>query len=189
MRGRVYRHCLTTSTEGPTARCVLAAAARSCREDHGKRRPESTPTTRHRYVPSLYDRLSPQTNRGLGVLPYLVAIFHSSFHPTKGNVVDWCLKASDGKRCRPLPEFALKCIAVDLQLDGVEFSTLPSGLHLVDRDVVYVFPKRCHPLYSQKSPSVTSRRIVTRASVSFAAGALPNTGNGDFDFPHWASCS
>ncbi|KIJ19396.1 hypothetical protein PAXINDRAFT_166590 [Paxillus involutus ATCC 200175] len=56
----------------------------------------------------------------------IVAIFHTSFHPTKGNVVDWCLKASD-----------------DLQLDGVEFSTLPSGLHLVDRDVVY-FTKDTH---------------------------------------------
>ncbi|KIJ67315.1 hypothetical protein HYDPIDRAFT_148817 [Hydnomerulius pinastri MD-312] len=56
----------------------------------------------------------------------VVAIFHASFHPTKGNLVDWCLKASD-----------------DLQLDGVEFSTLPSGLHLVDRDVVY-FTKDTH---------------------------------------------
>jgi len=26
----------------------------------------------------------------------------------------------------------------DVQLDGVEFSALPSGLHLVERDVVYV---------------------------------------------------
>jgi hypothetical protein len=26
----------------------------------------------------------------------------------------------------------------DLQLDGVEFSSLPSGLHLVEEDVVYV---------------------------------------------------
>ena len=26
-----------------------------------------------------------------------VAIFHASFHPTKGNVIDWSLKASDGK--------------------------------------------------------------------------------------------
>ncbi|KAF9220600.1 hypothetical protein BS17DRAFT_786803 [Gyrodon lividus] len=56
----------------------------------------------------------------------IVAIFHASFHPTKGNVVDWCLKASE-----------------DLQLDGVEFSTLPSGLHLVDQDVVY-FTKDSH---------------------------------------------
>ncbi|KAG1820030.1 hypothetical protein EV424DRAFT_1403194 [Suillus variegatus] len=56
----------------------------------------------------------------------IVAIFHASFHPTKGNLVDWCLKSSD-----------------DLELDGVEFSTLPSGLHLVDQDVVY-FTKDTH---------------------------------------------
>lgn len=50
----------------------------------------------------------------------LVAIFHASFHPTQGNVVDWSLKASD-----------------DLSLDHLEFSALPSGLHLVEQDVVY----------------------------------------------------
>ncbi|KAF8954836.1 hypothetical protein BDZ97DRAFT_1862662 [Flammula alnicola] len=50
----------------------------------------------------------------------LVAIFHASFHPTKGNVVDWSLKASH-----------------DLNLDQLEFSALPSGLHLVEQDVVY----------------------------------------------------
>ncbi|KAF9445433.1 hypothetical protein P691DRAFT_734966 [Macrolepiota fuliginosa MF-IS2] len=50
----------------------------------------------------------------------LVAIFHASFHPTQGNVVDWSLKASD-----------------DLSLDHLEFSALPSGLHLVEHDVVY----------------------------------------------------
>ncbi|KAH7912115.1 hypothetical protein BJ138DRAFT_1112646 [Hygrophoropsis aurantiaca] len=56
----------------------------------------------------------------------IVAIFHASFHPTKGNLVDWSLKASE-----------------DLDLTGVEFSTLPSGLHLVDQDVVY-FTKDSH---------------------------------------------
>ncbi|KAF7983593.1 hypothetical protein HWV62_20489 [Athelia sp. TMB] len=50
----------------------------------------------------------------------VVAIFHASFHPTQGNVVDWSLKASQ-----------------DCSLEGVEFSTLPSGLHLVPQDVVY----------------------------------------------------
>ena len=39
--------------------------------------------------------------------------------------------------------FVLKPLA-DLQLDGVEFSTLPSGLHLVDQDVVYVLLSRPH---------------------------------------------
>ncbi|KAI0247533.1 hypothetical protein BJV78DRAFT_1244684 [Lactifluus subvellereus] len=50
----------------------------------------------------------------------IVAIFHASFHPTRGNNLDWSLRASD-----------------DIQLDGVEFSALPSGLHLVEQDVVY----------------------------------------------------
>ncbi|KAF9466739.1 hypothetical protein BDZ94DRAFT_1250646 [Collybia nuda] len=50
----------------------------------------------------------------------IVAIFHASFHPTQGNVVDWSLKSSD-----------------DLSLDKLEFSALPSGLHLVEQDVVY----------------------------------------------------
>ncbi|KAG5735434.1 Protein LCHN [Termitomyces sp. T112] len=50
----------------------------------------------------------------------LVAVFHASFHPTQGNVVDWSLKTSD-----------------DLNLDSIEFNVLPSGLHLIDRDVVY----------------------------------------------------
>ncbi|KAI9433131.1 hypothetical protein H4582DRAFT_1820081, partial [Lactarius indigo] len=53
-----------------------------------------------------------------------VAIFHASFHPTRSNDLDWSLKASD-----------------DLQLDGVEFSSLPSRLHLVEEDVVYYFTK------------------------------------------------
>jgi len=26
----------------------------------------------------------------------LVAIFHASFHPTRGHVIDWSLRASDG---------------------------------------------------------------------------------------------
>ncbi|TFK68934.1 hypothetical protein BDN72DRAFT_841243 [Pluteus cervinus] len=50
----------------------------------------------------------------------LAAIFHASFHPTQGNVVDWSMKASD-----------------DLSLDNLEFSALPSGLHSVDQDIVY----------------------------------------------------
>ncbi|KAJ7161996.1 hypothetical protein C8R43DRAFT_991893 [Mycena crocata] len=50
----------------------------------------------------------------------IVAIFHASFHPTQGNIIDWSLKAND-----------------DLNLDNLEFSALPSGLHLVEQDVVY----------------------------------------------------
>jgi hypothetical protein len=50
----------------------------------------------------------------------LVAIFHASFHPTQGNVLDWTHRSDDG-----------------IDLDHLEFSCLPSGLHLVERDVVY----------------------------------------------------
>ncbi|KAJ7741223.1 hypothetical protein DFH07DRAFT_870179 [Mycena maculata] len=50
----------------------------------------------------------------------IVAIFHASFHPTQGNIIDWSLKVND-----------------DLSLDNLEFSALPSGLHLVEQDVVY----------------------------------------------------
>ncbi|KAJ7812298.1 hypothetical protein B0H14DRAFT_3090505 [Mycena olivaceomarginata] len=50
----------------------------------------------------------------------IVAIFHASFHPTQGNIIDWSLKANE-----------------DLNLDNLEFSALPSGLHLVEEDVVY----------------------------------------------------
>uniref|UniRef100_A0A0W0G5B6 Protein LCHN n=1 Tax=Moniliophthora roreri TaxID=221103 RepID=A0A0W0G5B6_MONRR len=56
----------------------------------------------------------------------IVAIFHASFHPTRGNVIDWSLKTSN-----------------DVDLDNLEFNTLPSGLHLVDQDVVY-FSKNGH---------------------------------------------
>ncbi|KAH9938813.1 uncharacterized protein BXZ73DRAFT_89188 [Epithele typhae] len=50
----------------------------------------------------------------------LVAVFHASFHRTQGSIIDWSVKASE-----------------DIDLSNVEFSCLPSGLHLVDRDVVY----------------------------------------------------
>ncbi|KAI8969537.1 hypothetical protein BD414DRAFT_503180 [Trametes punicea] len=56
----------------------------------------------------------------------IIAIYHASFHPTKGSIIDWSLKASE-----------------DLDLSHVEFSCLPSGLHLVERDVVY-FTKDDH---------------------------------------------
>ncbi|KAG9082106.1 hypothetical protein FRC06_005223 [Ceratobasidium sp. 370] len=50
------------------------------------------------------------------------ALFHSAFHPTQGNIVDFQLKVRDGEY---------------ISLDGVEFSSLPSGLHLVDQDVIH----------------------------------------------------
>ncbi|KAJ3787099.1 hypothetical protein GGU10DRAFT_386124 [Lentinula aff. detonsa] len=56
----------------------------------------------------------------------LVAIFHASFHPTRGNIIDWSVKANE-----------------DLNLDNLEFSALPSGLHLVEQDTIY-FSKDGH---------------------------------------------
>ncbi|OBZ73374.1 Protein LCHN [Grifola frondosa] len=66
----------------------------------------------------------------------VVAIFHTSFHPTQGNIIDWSLKASDGTHISAsvVPGLILHA---DLDLTHVEFSCLPSGLHLIDRDVVY----------------------------------------------------
>ncbi|KAI0791253.1 hypothetical protein C8Q75DRAFT_805607 [Abortiporus biennis] len=72
------------------------------------------------------------TSRGNGQQPKikvpqdLVAIFHASFHPTQGNIIDWSLKASE-----------------DFDISHVEFSCLPSGLHLIEEDVVY-FTKDGH---------------------------------------------
>lgn len=82
------------------------------------------------------------------------------------------------------PSFVPKYHA-DLQLDGVEFSTLPSGLHLVDRDVVYVL--LLSPIsYSQTSLAVTLQKTVTQAFVFFVVGARRNTVNVVSDFPLWA---
>ncbi len=69
-----------------------------------------------------------------------VAIFHASFHPTQGNVVDWNLKASNGAQgvdsvVLTLSDKSLSTGA-DIDLDGVEFNVLPSGLHLVERDTL-----------------------------------------------------
>ncbi|EJT98131.1 hypothetical protein DACRYDRAFT_118884 [Dacryopinax primogenitus] len=50
----------------------------------------------------------------------ICAVFKTAFHPTKGNIIEWSVKTSD-----------------DISLDGIEFSTLPSGLHVVDEDVIY----------------------------------------------------
>ncbi|KAG8908277.1 hypothetical protein FRB99_007810 [Tulasnella sp. 403] len=53
----------------------------------------------------------------------LVAAFHTSFHVTRGNTLDWSVSIDD-EVYGPL-------------LSGVEFNSLPSGLHSVERDVVY----------------------------------------------------
>ncbi|RXW18260.1 hypothetical protein EST38_g7595 [Candolleomyces aberdarensis] len=52
----------------------------------------------------------------------IVAIFHASFHPTRGNVLDWYFSADEN---------------IDFENLGLEYSALPSGLHQIDEDVVY----------------------------------------------------
>lgn len=74
------------------------------------------------------------------------------------------------------PGLVLIRLCADLQLDGVEFSTLPSGLHLVDRDVVYVF--LLGPLtlvVIHRSHTATSRKIHMRVSASFVVVVRRNT--------------
>ena len=65
-----------------------------------------------------------------------VAIFHCSFHPTRGNIIDWSMKASEGVHKALYLSALVLTLEPDLKLEGVEFSTLPSGLHQVDDDVV-----------------------------------------------------
>jgi hypothetical protein len=70
-----------------------------------------------------------------------VAIFHASFHPTQGNIIDWSLKANEGEQPNAGPvrdNRESDCKKPDLNLDNLEFSALPSGLHLVEEDVVCV---------------------------------------------------
>lgn len=59
--------------------------------------------------------------------------------------MDWSLKASDGELCRLCTSSLIsnEC-RTDLDLDGVEFSTLPSGLHLVNQDVVSAISTALH---------------------------------------------
>ncbi|KAJ2917273.1 hypothetical protein MD484_g3132, partial [Candolleomyces efflorescens] len=52
----------------------------------------------------------------------IVAIFHASFHPTRGNVLDWYFSVDEN---------------IDIENLGLEYSALPSGLHQIDEDVVY----------------------------------------------------
>lgn len=52
----------------------------------------------------------------------LAAGFLTSFHHTQGNTVDWILTIDDA--------------AYTPVLSGVEFNSIPSGLHEVERDVM-----------------------------------------------------
>jgi hypothetical protein len=129
----------------------------------------------------------------------IVAIFHASFHPTRGNILDWSLRASDGINVPFLahpPGDTDRALCLDIQLDGVEFSSLPSGLHLVEQDVVYVC--RClmrepyasaYPTQWYFSPPATSPTIPTVASASSVAARRPSTASAASASPLSASSS
>ncbi|KAI0321549.1 hypothetical protein OF83DRAFT_1168398 [Amylostereum chailletii] len=88
----------------------------------------------------------------------VVALFHASFHPTQGNIVDWSRKNDD-----------------ELSLDGVEFCALPSGLHTVDQDVIYfthgscpgvcVFRRRKTTAHGQRGFRLSSFGVLLAPSV------------------------
>ncbi|TEB25766.1 hypothetical protein FA13DRAFT_1777318 [Coprinellus micaceus] len=69
----------------------------------------------------------------------VVAVFHASFHPTRGNVLDWHFSADDD---------------LDIESLGLEFSALPSGLHQLDEDVIY-FTTTSKPKHTSNSPPQT----------------------------------
>ncbi|KAF9026935.1 hypothetical protein BDZ89DRAFT_1260656 [Hymenopellis radicata] len=68
----------------------------------------------------------------------IVAIFHVSFHPTMGNIVDWSAVADAA-----------------VSLENVEFSALPSGLHHEDVMCACITPSRTPP----KRPDLAVRLI------------------------------
>ncbi len=65
-----------------------------------------------------------------------VAIFHVSFHPTKGNIVDWSVTTDGACFYGPILLLLTPRPADSVSLDNVEFSALPSGLHQRDEDVM-----------------------------------------------------
>ena len=81
----------------------------------------------------------------------------------------------------------------DLNLDQVEFSALPSGLHLVEQDVVCVSKKACGP-WLKISESLTSfldtsPKTINKAFASSVAAKQQNMAIGDSDSVLLGSCS
>ena len=67
------------------------------------------------------------------------------------------------------PQLTLPCGFVDLNLDSVEFSALPSGLHLVDQDVMYVVAVLLMLFTLLTPPSATSQKMDCQV-FAFSAG-------------------
>jgi hypothetical protein len=81
----------------------------------------------------------------------------------------------------------------DLNLDQVEFSALPSGLHLVEQDVVCVLKKACNPWLtipdSLTSFLDTLPKMINKAFASSVAAKQLNTANEGSDSVLLVSCS
>ncbi|KAH8995787.1 hypothetical protein EDB86DRAFT_3159424 [Lactarius hatsudake] len=96
-----------------------------------------------------------ELNKGYHRIRYLPYIFP----PHTGNDLDWSLKASD-----------------DLQLDGVEFGSLPSGLHLLEQDVILHEgrpARRCAFLPSARHPSKANAASVSSLGTLLARSLRP----------------
>jgi len=113
---------------------------------------------------------------------------HTEARSLKGNVLDWSLKASNDIRSL-LYHTQRSPSRADLQLDGVEFSSLPSGLHPVEQDIMYVsvLHLAVHPSYL--SGPGTSRRTACAGCASLAAARLPSTVSAASTSPPSASSS
>lgn len=87
----------------------------------------------------------------------IVAIFHASFHPTKGNALDWFFSVDD---------------ELDVEKLGLEFSALPSGLHQLDEDVIY-FTAKVAPHRTYHAIALFRRRRTTHPLYrGFLLGSL-----------------
>ncbi|KAH9023828.1 hypothetical protein EDB85DRAFT_2183174 [Lactarius pseudohatsudake] len=80
------------------------------------------------------------------------------FPPHTGNDLDWPLKTSD-----------------DIQLDGVEFSSLPSGLHLVEQDVVLHEGRPARRVRFYLAPDIRARpaRLLSSLGILLARSLRP----------------
>ena len=78
----------------------------------------------------------------------------------------------------------------DLSLDQVEFSALPSGLHLVEQDVVCVSKKACSTIPDLFTSFLdTSPKMINKAFVSSVVAKQRNTAIEGSDSVLLGSCS
>ncbi|KAH9034011.1 hypothetical protein EDB83DRAFT_2525299 [Lactarius deliciosus] len=101
---------------------------------------------------------------GLYCIRYLPYIFP----PHTGNDLDWSPKLAMVFSLL-FPQSSRRSLShADLQLDGVEFSSLPSGLHLVEQDVVYFMKDspRSVCVFTRRQTSEQGQRAFRLSSLS-----------------------